>query len=109
MRIEWSVHARIDRDEIFDYIEADSPKAAIGVDDAIRHHVFQLIDHPLSGRPGRAPDTRELVVTGLPYIVTYRVFKESVLILRVLHAARQWPDDLPTRTPGKPSRASKKQ
>jgi len=30
--IEWSVWAVADRDAIFDYIEADSPKTAVAVD-----------------------------------------------------------------------------
>ncbi len=34
MRLEWSVLAQTDRDDIFDYIEADSPQAAIAVDNA---------------------------------------------------------------------------
>jgi toxin ParE1/3/4 len=36
MRLEWSIFAQVDRDAIFDYIEADSPQAAIMVDDRIR-------------------------------------------------------------------------
>jgi len=41
---------------------------------------------------GRVPGTRELVVTGTPYIVAYRVRDETVEILRVFHAARKWPE-----------------
>ncbi len=94
MRIDWSVSARIDRDLIFDYIEADSPRAAIDVDEAIRDHIRQLVDFPQSGRPGRVFGTRELVITGPPYIVAYRLLDDVVRILRVLHTAQQWPDDL---------------
>jgi len=39
MGIEWSAFAQADRDAIFDYIEADSPQAAITVDDRIRVQV----------------------------------------------------------------------
>jgi plasmid stabilization system protein ParE len=45
--------------------------------------------HPASGRPGRLRGTRELVVTGTPYIAAYRVVDDMVTILRVLHGARQ--------------------
>jgi len=45
--------------------------------------------HPASGRPGRLRGTRELVVTGTPYIAAHRVVDDMVTILRVLHGARQ--------------------
>lgn len=44
------------------------------------------------GRIGRARGTRELVFPDLPYIVVYRV-TDSVEILALVHAARQWPED----------------
>jgi toxin ParE1/3/4 len=36
MQLEWSQFAQADREAIFDYIEAESPQAAITVDDRIR-------------------------------------------------------------------------
>jgi addiction module RelE/StbE family toxin len=92
--LEWSPFALADRDEIFDYIEADSPRAAVAVDDAIRDQVEKLMEFPDLRRPGRVPGSRELVVTGLPYIVAYRVAGDVIRILRVLHGAQQWPDGL---------------
>src|ERR1043166_2562180 len=94
LRLEWSILARADRDAIFDYIEADSPRAAIAVDDRIREQVQALPRFPQSGRPGRIEDTRELVIDRTPYVVAYRVRDDTVRILRVLHGARRWPDDL---------------
>ena len=44
------------------------------------------------GRHGRIEGTRELVIPGLPYIIPYRVKNNVIEILRVLHAARKWPD-----------------
>ncbi len=40
------------------------------------------------------PGTRELVVTGTPYIVPYRVKGQEVEVLRVYHGARHWPGRL---------------
>jgi len=97
MRIEWSVFAQADRDAIFDYIEADSPQAAITVDDRIRVQVEGLVRFPESGRPGRFEGTRELVIDRTPYIAAYRVASDTVRILRVLHGAQQWPDDIPRK------------
>jgi plasmid stabilization system protein ParE len=45
----------------------------------------------LLGRPGRKPGTREWVSSPLPYIVVYRVRKEVVEIVRILHGAQRWP------------------
>jgi plasmid stabilization system protein ParE len=49
-----------------------------------------LIDHPQFGRPGRIIGTRELVAHR-NYILVYDVTADTVRVLRVLHAARQWP------------------
>jgi toxin ParE1/3/4 len=94
MRLEWSIFAQADRDVIFDYIEADRPQAAIAVDDRIRTQVEGLAQFPESGRAGRVAGTRELVIQRTPYIVAYRVARDTVRILRVLHGAQQWPEDM---------------
>ncbi|CAK7262210.1 type II toxin-antitoxin system RelE/ParE family toxin [Shinella sp. YE25] len=54
----------------------------------------RLCDFPESGRTGRVAGTRELVVTGTPYLAAYLVSGETVRILRVLHGAQQWPEEL---------------
>jgi toxin ParE1/3/4 len=77
---------------IAEYIAQHNRRAAYAVQEAIRQQVGRLAEHPRSGRPGRVDGTRELVVSGTPYIVAYRVAGEIVTILRVLHGARQWPE-----------------
>ena len=47
-------------------------------------------DQPGSGRAGRVPGTKELVVPHTPYIVPYRVKDDTVQILRIYHASRKW-------------------
>jgi toxin ParE1/3/4 len=94
MRLEWSAYALADRIAIFDYIEADSPQAAVAVDERIREQVEVLARFPQSGRPGRIEGTRELVINRTPYIVAYRITGETVRILRVLHGSRRWPDEM---------------
>lgn len=84
-----------DRDEIFDHLEADNPNAAAIVDSRIVAATERLIDFPNSGRQGRVAGTRELVVRGAPYILPYRIDGDAVRILRVIHAARLWPDEIP--------------
>jgi addiction module RelE/StbE family toxin len=91
VRLQWSIFAQTDRNAIFEYIEADSPQAAITVDDRIRAQVSRLARYPQSGRPGRVAGTRELVIHRTPYIAAYRIAGDTVRILRVLHGAQPWP------------------
>src|SRR5271165_768014 len=99
MRVEWSAFALADRDAIFDYIEGDSPQAAITVDDRIRTEIESLARFPQRGRPGRIEGTRELVILRTPYIVCYRITGNAVRILRILHGARRCPDDMAEESP----------
>jgi toxin ParE1/3/4 len=94
-QVEWSILAQADRDAIFDYIEADSPRAAVTIDDRIREQVETLARFPQRGRAGRIEGTRELVISHTPYIVAYRIAGNFVRILRVLHGSQRWPDDIP--------------
>jgi len=79
---------------IAEYIAQDNQTAAYAVHEAILRQVGRLAEHPQIGRPGRVEGTRELVVSGMPYIVAYRVTDQDVTILRVLHGAQQWPKRL---------------
>ena len=91
MRLRWSEAALKDRDEIFDYIERDSPQTASEVDVRIREQARSLRGFPAAGRPGRVRGTRELVISRTPYIAVYRVRRDEVVILRVLRGTRSWP------------------
>lgn len=95
MRLEWSVFALDDRNAIFDYIEADSPQAAVTVDNRIQGQVEGLIQFPELGRSGRVEGTRELVIQRTPYIAAYRLEGNTIRILRVLHGAQLWPKEMP--------------
>lgn len=74
------------------YIAENNPQAAATVARSILRAVERLPDNPAIGRPGRVMDTRELVIAGTPYIVLYRVMGDVIVILRVLHEVRKWPD-----------------
>ncbi|HEV3113742.1 MAG TPA: type II toxin-antitoxin system RelE/ParE family toxin [Candidatus Binataceae bacterium] len=92
MRVRWLRRALKNLDEEAEYIARDDPEAAARVVQRIATSVERLATHPASGRPGRVPATRELVVSGTPYVVPYRVRGETVEILRVFHGARKWPE-----------------
>jgi toxin ParE1/3/4 len=55
-----------------------------------------LTDTPEIGRPGRVEGTREPIVPRTPYIVD-SVEGEMVTILRVLHGAQEWPEEMERR------------
>ncbi|QDF37931.1 type II toxin-antitoxin system RelE/ParE family toxin [Bradyrhizobium symbiodeficiens] len=95
MKLVWSAFAMSDRDGIFTHIEAENPRAAIALDERIAAAARRLVEFPESGRPGRVAGTRELVIVGTPYVAAYTVTESLIRILRILHGAQQWPDELP--------------
>lgn len=94
MRLVWLRRALADIDAIETYIERDNPAAARRIEQRVKNAVALLQERPHLGRPGRVPDTRELVVPGTPYLVPYAILPSEVVILAVIHSARRWPDSL---------------
>ena len=93
MRIVWSETAITNLVEIRDYIAQDKPEAARKLAQRILECAERLARHPYLGRAGREPETRELIIGGTPYIVCYRVHKERLAILAVLHSAQERPEE----------------
>jgi len=92
MRIRWTDPAVRDLTCICDYIrDHNAPAAARRVALTLYQSTNTLAQFPSSGRPGRKSGTRELVIHGLPFLAVYRLHKDSVEILRVLHGAQNWP------------------
>ena len=90
MKLYWTAEAIVDRIDIYDFIKADNPVAALALDEMFSNAAERLELHPVIGRAGRVDRTRELVVHE-NYILVYDIAVDGVRILRVLHAARQWP------------------
>lgn len=88
MRLVFTRAAAADLDGIIDYIALDSPAAAENVFRAIVATTERLTNFPEIGHVGRLPDTREILVAGLPYLIIYKVAAETVTILAVFHSAR---------------------
>lgn len=91
MRVRWLRRALLNLDEEASYIAADDPVTARLVVVRVLDAVAQLADQPGLGRPGRVPNTRELVVARTRYIVPYRVKRQTVEILRIFHTSRRLP------------------
>jgi len=93
MKVTWTKLAKQDLERIHFYIAKDDKTAALKVISRIYNSVHtQLVIAPLSGREGRVKTTRELVLSDIPYIITYRVVDEEIQIVRVLHTSLQWPE-----------------
>lgn len=95
MIVRWTNKAKQDMENLVCFIAADDLDAALRVQDAIFEHAELLADNPNMAKPGRVKNTRELVNTAFPnYILVYMIREETVIILRVLHARKQWPPEL---------------
>ena len=86
----WTPEAIDDREQIYSYIEADKPLAALALDELFDEQAALLRAHPHIGKPGRVTGTRELIVHK-NYLLVYDLHEGTVRILRLLHVARQWP------------------
>ncbi|EPE96371.1 type II toxin-antitoxin system RelE/ParE family toxin [Rhizobium grahamii] len=91
-QVVWSADAHRDYLDILAYIADDNPDAAERVVDAIEDAGNRLSEFA-TGRPGRVTGTYEKVVTGLPYIIAYALTDEAVVVVRVIHAARDWQEE----------------
>ena len=94
MIIKWLDDAIDDLQALRQYISHDKPSVANRIARRIIHSVSMLSEQSEIGRSGRVSGSRELVISGTPFIVPYRIKNNTVEILRVLHSARQWPEDL---------------
>ena len=90
MRILWTLSAEQDRADIFEFIAQDNPLAAIRMDELVSAAVGRLADHPMLGRAGQIPGTRELIPHE-SYRLVYEVRSDTVWVLALVHTARQWP------------------
>lgn len=88
--LKWQQVALADLLAIVDYISDDNPDAAQQLKDDIEEKASNLLLHPKSYRLGRIAGTREMVVRS-NYVVIYTEDEMTVVVLRVLHAAQQWP------------------
>lgn len=88
--LEWRPLALTDRSAIMDYIAEDNPRAALELDEDFEAHAERARQEPTLYKPGRMKGTREIVVRPR-YVMVYEVRPSAVVMLRVLHAAQQWP------------------
>jgi len=91
--IEWTEQAIQQLDQARDYIAlSNSEEVAARITALIVTAIQQLSIFPMSGRSGRIPGTRELVISNTPFIAAYAVDRDRIVILALYHGAQQWPE-----------------
>ncbi len=87
--IAWTEQAVRQLEQARDYIAlSNSEDVAAEVTLRIIAAVEQLLAFPLSGRPGRLPGTRELVIPNTPFLAASIVGEKETVILAIYHGAR---------------------
>jgi toxin ParE1/3/4 len=91
MKTRWGPEAATDFASIVEYIRRQNSSTADRIAHTIFDSVSSLETFPNRGRQGRVSNTRELVLTPLPFVVVYRIKHSTVEIVRVLHGSQRWP------------------
>ena len=94
MKIRWSKAAEADLNAIHHYIMNKNPRAADDVNLRIVSSSRRLLDFPEIGRSTDRLLFRLLPVTGLPYLLLYRVSKDYIEIGSVIDGRMKRAPDL---------------
>jgi addiction module RelE/StbE family toxin len=91
LNIRWTKIALSDLESFFEYIASeDRLETARTVIKKIIAGVDNISKFPDIGHKGRVPKTKELVIPGTPFTVVYRVHKNALQILTIIHHSRMW-------------------
>ena len=96
IRARFSPKAERDLEGHCGYIAADNPEAAQRVRQIILNTADFLAQHPEIGRRIRKPAPRHAQIRWFVapkfrnYLIFYQPYQETVMIVRVLHAAQDW-------------------
>jgi toxin ParE1/3/4 len=94
LNVNFTPEARDDLIAIREWIAEHDERAAERVLSRIRQTAMMFGQFPLLGRKGQVADTREFSVTGLPYVIVYRIASPTDIdVLTVIHTSRRYPSD----------------
>jgi addiction module RelE/StbE family toxin len=88
--VVWTPEAEQDRTDIWNYIAADNPSAAVRMDRLFSDAATRLVVYPKMGKVGKISGTRELIPHE-SYRLVYEIDGGTVWVLALVHTARQWP------------------
>lgn len=89
--IIWKMNARADLAKVIRHIAMSNPQAARRMLLRLQEAVLPVAEHPYLYRQSeRVPGCREIVAHP-NYVVVYQVGRDTIDVLRVLHARQQYP------------------
>jgi addiction module RelE/StbE family toxin len=91
VRVRWLRSGLRSLQKVSAFIAADNPLAASRVINTVHDRAALLAANPKLGRAGRFPGTRELILGDLPFIIVYRLTRDELQILRLLHTSQEFP------------------
>jgi addiction module RelE/StbE family toxin len=83
--------ARDDLRTAYTFYSARSPATADRAIGTILKAANGLTHFPLMGKHGAVEGTRERIVMRFPYRIVYQIEGDIIVVLRIIHTARQWP------------------
>jgi plasmid stabilization system protein ParE len=98
-----SPRAERDLDSIYDFIATDNPDAAARVRATILNTADFLVRNPELGRlirnasPRHAQIRWSVVPRFRNYLVFYQPFRDTIMVVRILHAAQDWAQFFPSK------------
>jgi toxin ParE1/3/4 len=91
--IQWTEQAAKQLYQAQEYIAlSNSEEVAARVITQIVSSIQQLVAFPMSGRAGRVPGTRELIIPNTPFLVAYAIEKADIIVLAIYQGAQRWPE-----------------
>jgi len=91
--IQWTEQAAQQLYQAQEYIAlSNSEEVAARATMRIVSSIQQLATFPMSGRLGRVPGTRELVIPRTPFLAAYAIEKANIVVLAIYHGAQRWPE-----------------
>ena len=90
MKVRYRQRALADVENIYDYLNERSPRAASEIVARIRAAADRLGQWPHMGHLGRVAMTYEWVVVGSPYVIVYELDEtaDELAIIAVFHGAQ---------------------
>ncbi|MFJ7312791.1 type II toxin-antitoxin system RelE/ParE family toxin [Pseudomonas sp. NPDC098747] len=90
MKTIWTKNAVQDRENIWDYLHAENPKAALEMDRRFNEAASRISQNPKIGPVGIIAGTREIIPHS-SYRLVYQIDRDVIWIMALVHTARAWP------------------
>jgi addiction module RelE/StbE family toxin len=90
VRVHWAEQAINDSEQIWEYLFARNPDAALKVDELFEATADRLTEFPYLGHEGEIAGTRE-VFPHHKYRMIYEIQSDTVWILALVHTSQLWP------------------